>query len=116
MVQQNYGKGIRKEFRTMVFSEQDFEILKEYEGNFYTAVNARYSRPLGMGAVDRIHKIYYNTTHDKSMEKINKGCGRCILNLLSSCGRLYFQDKDERNAQPKVVMNKKRQYKKKDAV
>lgn len=93
----------------MVFSEQDYLTLSKFEENFKSAVNARYSRPLSENAINTIHRIYYNTTHDKSMERINKGCGRCIMILLTACGKLFLKDSEEREPTPKVVMNKGRQ-------
>ena len=97
----------------MVFSEQDYMTLSKYRENFETAVSARYSRPLSENAITTIHRIYFNTTHDKSLERINKGCGRCILILLTACGKLFLKDSEERGIQPetqkKVIMNKGRQ-------
>lgn len=98
----------------MTFSEQDYNTLSAYAENFNTAVNGRYSRPLSEHSIDTIHQIYFRTTHDKGMERINKGCGRCILSLLRACGQLYLKDREERGLQPietqkRVIMNKGRQ-------
>lgn len=37
--------------------------------------------------------IYTTTTGDK--RRFNDNCNHCILSLLTDCGRIYFQDKQE---------------------
>lgn len=93
----------------MVFSEQDYMTLSKYRENLESAVYSRSSRPMSEYAIKTIHRIYFNTTHDKSMERINMGCGHCICSLLIACGKLFLKDSEERTLSPKVVMNKGRQ-------
>lgn len=79
----------------MTFTEEQFKTLSKYEEHFNTAVNADWSRYPGSVALDEIHSIYCFVTGDT--RRNNKSCSHCILNLLKDCGKLYFQDKEERS-------------------
>lgn len=93
----------------MHYNDEQFTALSKYEEHFTTAVNARWSRYPGSAALDEIHSIYCAATGDK--RKNNKSCSTCILNLLIDCGRLYFQDKTAREAEPKRVRPLKKRSK-----
>ena len=78
----------------MRLTDEQFNALKAYEKHFETAVRAKWARHPGISALDLIQDIYTKVTGDKT--KLNKGCNRCVLNLLTDMGRIYLADLEER--------------------
>lgn len=74
----------------------EFSMLSKYETNMRTALYSGYARNPGSEAIDMMQAAYNRVA--KVNIKTNKGCGTCILHLLQDCGRIYFQDKEERLA------------------
>lgn len=79
----------------MRLTDEQFNALLPYEKHFETAVKAKWARHPGISALDLIQDIYTKVTGDKT--KLNKGCNRCVLNLLTDMGNIFLADLEERN-------------------
>lgn len=77
----------------MTFTTEQLNTLSAWEDNFRTAVNAQWARNPGSSNLRVIWKIYTTATGDK--RRFSDNCNHCILSLLTDCGKLYFQDKEE---------------------
>ena len=75
-------------------TEEQFNTLAQYEGNFETALKANYSRYPGREGVDTMFRIYREITNTRM--NLNRTCSVCILNLVKSLGKLYFAEKTRR--------------------
>lgn len=84
----------------MTFTEEQFNTLSSFEDYFHKAIYAQWSPNPGSSKLRVIHDIYTDTTGDR--RRFSDNCQHCILSLLTDCGRLYFRDKEEREA-AKVV-------------
>ena len=78
----------------MRLTDEQFNALLPYEKHFETAVKAKWARHPGLSALDLIQDIYTKVTGDKT--KLNKGCNRCVLNLLTDMGNIFLADREER--------------------
>lgn len=88
----------------MRFTEEQLNTLSQWEDNFRTAVNAQWARNPGKSGLRVIWEIFTQVTGDQ--RRFNDNCNHCILSLLTDCGRIYFQDKQElalRNIPAKAV-------------
>lgn len=89
----------------MRLTDEQFQILSNYEIQFRTAVKARWARFPGTAALHQIHKIQREVTGRAT--SLNTSCSTCVLRLLTEMGNIYFADKAEREQQRTVsVMNK----------
>lgn len=77
----------------MRFTEEQIKTLSQWEDNFRTAVNAQWARNPGKSGLRVIWEIFTQVTGDQ--RRFNDNCNHCILSLLTDCGRIYFQDKQE---------------------
>ena len=82
------------------FTKEQIEQLSQWERNFHTAVHADWASNPGLTALSVIHRIYCGATGDR--RRLNDNCQHCILDLLRDCGRIYFKDKAEFEAQKAV--------------
>lgn len=80
----------------MNYTEEQFNILAQYEANLRTAVDGNWARNPGRTALAQINDILNEAT--KTNHRLNAWCQQCILSLLRSAGKLYFEDKKEREA------------------
>lgn len=80
----------------MNYNEEQFNILAQYEANLRTAVDGNWARNPGRTALAQINDILNGAT--KSNHRLNAWCQQCVLSLLRSAGKLYFEDKKEREA------------------
>lgn len=78
----------------MNYTEEQFNILAQYEANLRTAVDGNWARNPGRTALAQINDILNGAT--KANHRLNAWCQQCILSLLRSAGKLYFEDKKER--------------------
>ena len=78
----------------MNYTDEQFAALAPFEDNFRTAIGGEWTRRIRTPDQLRIKEIYEAAT--KSRIPFNQGCGTCLLNLLKRAGRLFFQDKNER--------------------
>ena len=82
----------------MNYTDEQFAALAPFEDNFRTAIDGEWTRRIRTPDQLRIKDIYEAAT--KSRIPFNQGCGTCLLNLLKRAGRLFFQDKEKREAAP----------------
>ena len=74
----------------MTFTKEQLKTLAAWEENFRTAVKAKWARNPGRTALRTIYDIYTAATGDR--RRFSDNCSTCILNLLTDCGKLYFED------------------------
>lgn len=84
----------------MRLTDEQFNALLPYEKHFETAVKAKWARHPGLSALDLIQDIYTKVTGDPT--KLNKGCNRCVLNLLTDMGNIFLADREERRKEVAV--------------
>ena len=77
----------------MTFTEEQLKTLSAWELNFHTAVYAKWARNPGRTALRVIYDIYTQATGDN--RRFSDNCSTCILNLLTDCGKIYFDDVSE---------------------
>lgn len=68
------------------FNEADYELVKAYERDFTRAIESRYCTGLLKNELEVIQKIYRETLNRQA----NLSCGGCVLQMMTSVGRLYF--------------------------
>lgn len=73
------------------FSKEDYELVKDYEADFTRAIKSRYCTGLLRDELEVIHRIYGETLNRQA----NLSCGGCVLQMMTSVGRLYFHYKEE---------------------
>lgn len=78
----------------MKYTDEQFNILSQYEENLRTATNSNWARNPGRTALGQINDILNAATGVN--HRINTWCQQCILTLLRNAGKLYFEDKAER--------------------
>lgn len=88
----------------MRLTDEQFQILSNYEIQFRTAVKARWARFPGTAALHQIHKIQREVTGRAT--SLNTSCSTCVLRLLTEMGNIYFADKAEREQQRTVSVMK----------
>ncbi len=71
------------------FSKDDYELVKAYEKDFTRAINSRYATGLLTEELEAVQKVYNETLNRQA----NLSCGGCILQMMTSVGRLYFHYK-----------------------
>lgn len=85
-----------------LFNKDDFDKVSKYEKDFQRAIDSRYCTGLTQEELDTCKVIYKETLNRQA----NLSCGACILQMMTSVGRLYFafkdkQEKDKKNAKSK---------------
>lgn len=80
----------------MNYSDENFELLKPYEPYFLTAVRSSWARNIGSTMLESLRRIFEETSGHPY--PLRGSCGTCQLHLLQDAGKLYFQDKEEREA------------------
>ena len=71
-------------------STEELNLLSKYEKQFRTAVYSRYLRAMPVSFYDDFIKIA-----KEQGVRVNLNCGECMLNAVSTIGRLYFAQKSE---------------------
>lgn len=74
------------------FTEEDYQAVKAYEKDFTKAIESRYCTGLLKDELDTVQRIYNETLNRQA----NLSCGGCVLQMMSSVGRLYFSYKKTR--------------------
>ena len=85
----------------MTFTKEQLTTLAAWEENFRTAVKAKWARNPGRTALRVIYDIYTSATGDR--RRFSDNCSTCILNLLTDCGKLYFNDLLEATPEDKTT-------------
>lgn len=73
------------------FDKNDYEMVKKYEKDFSRAINSRYCTGLTNEELNVVGEIYKKCLK----RQVNLSCGGCILQMMTSVGRLYFSFKTE---------------------
>lgn len=97
----------------MTFDNDTYGFLSQFEDNFRTAINSRWSRHPGHQNLLRMGEIYNAATRQNRI--IYTSCQACVLSFLTDIGKLYYADKAEREAaaeKPKKAAPKKKPAKK----
>lgn len=71
------------------FDKEDYKKVSKYEKDFTRAIESRYCTGLSQEELQVIHTIYRETLNRQA----NLTCGACILQMMTSVGRLYFNYK-----------------------
>lgn len=85
------------------FTLDDYNKVKSYEKDFDRAINSRYATGLTKEELDTVQVIYNQTLNRQA----NLNCGGCVLQMMTSVGRLYFgfkKDYEEEQARKAVMV------------
>lgn len=88
-------------------TDEQFNILAQYEPNYESALKANYTRYPGREAVDLMFRTYREITGSRI--NINRACSVCLLNLVKNVGRLYFKEKERREEEARKAEELKKQ-------
>ena len=77
-------------------TDEQFQALAQYEDRFTTAINAKWCRYPGLAALQTMVSVYNSVTGQTL--RLNSGCSRCVLHVVQDTGRLYFAEKERREA------------------
>lgn len=80
----------------MNYTDEQFAELAKYEDHFRTATQGNWARNIPLPEAKRIRAIYEEAS--KTRFPLNMACATCRLNLLKRAGKLYFADKEAREA------------------
>lgn len=69
-------------------TNEQVERLAQYEPYFKKAINADWSPYPGIVALEEMHKAVGDGI------RLNANCQSCVLNLIKTCGRLYYEAKE----------------------
>ena len=88
------------------FNEEDYKLVKDYEKDFKRAIESRYCTGLLQTELEVCQKIYNETLNRQA----NLSCGGCVLQMMTSVGRLYFGylDKIQKEKEAKKKQRKPR--------
>lgn len=78
-----------------MMTDRDFNYLQQYEDNLRTAVRSGWARNPGRSALQGIYDIVHET---EQLPRFNPGCASCVLSILQKAGKLYFAEKEAREA------------------
>ena len=110
-IDQGYNVKDNKETNMRKFSKDDYDLVKGYEKDFTRAIESRYCTGLLKEELEVISKVYRETLNRQA----NLSCGGCVLQMMTSVGRLYFAYvKDSATAEEKPKEKKTRTRRKKD--
>lgn len=86
------------------FNENDYELVKSYEKDFTRAIESRYCTGLLKDELEVIQRIYRETLNRQA----NLSCGGCVLQMMTSVGRLYFGYVKEQEELKKIQEQEKK--------
>lgn len=84
------------------FTQQDFENLKPYEAHLNRGWFGHYYYALRRPDFNKLVEVYRSLGFSQAMDY---SCGRCILTLTSTLGRVYFEYKKKMEENPEPVKN-----------
>ena len=87
------------------FTETDYEALKPYEAHLNRGWFGHYYYALRRPDFNKLVEIYRSLGFGQAMDY---SCGRCILTLTSTLGRVYFEYKKKMEENPEPAKNTKR--------
>lgn len=74
-------------------TKQDFNFLKNFDENFYTAIKSNFSRNISRSNLEKFSEIIEKET-GKTINT-NYNCGICCLNLIKKMAELYYAEKNK---------------------
>lgn len=77
----------------MIFTDEQFEYLSQFEQNFNEVLDQRVARNIGDRATAQVAEIWHTVT---GTPKRKYSCAQCRFTLLHRVGSVYRQDKAER--------------------
>lgn len=77
----------------MIFTNEQFEYLSQFEQNFNEVLDQRVARNIGDRATAQVAEIWHSVT---GTPKRKYSCAQCRFTLLHRVGSAYRQDKAER--------------------
>lgn len=86
-------------------TDEQFNALAPYEQNYKTAIESNFSRYPGRAAIETMFNIYKDLTGSRI--RLHASCGTCVLHLVQDVGRLYFKEKERREAEAKEIEPKR---------
>ena len=92
----NYGTNSIKRYN---MTEEQFNFLARYEDNLRTAMTRKWARHPGVTAVKTIYNLLTELTGPRP--RLNAMCQSCVLATLADAGKLYFAEKERREAEAK---------------
>lgn len=87
-------------------TNEQFQALAPYERHYKTAIEIGFTRYPGRAAIDTMYNIYKGVTGSRI--RLNASCGTCVLHLVQDVGKLYFKEKEVREAKEKKKATKKK--------
>ena len=84
------------------FTQQDYENLKPFEAHLNRGYYGRYYYALRRPDFNRLVEIYRSLGFGQAMDY---SCGRCILQLTSTLGKVYFENKQKMEDNPEPPKN-----------
>lgn len=85
----------------MKLTEEQYNLIAEYEKDFSHAINDGYFRILNRKLLTDYAAIYKSVF--KKDSKILNGCSRCVLADIKTLAKVYFDDKAEKEAQIDLI-------------
>lgn len=86
------------------FTKDDYDLVKKYEKDFTRAIESRYCTGLLKEELEVVSKVYIATLNRQA----NLSCGGCVLQMMTSVGRLYFAYKKEAAAAEEELKKEKK--------
>lgn len=90
-------------------TDQQFNILAQYEENLRTATTSTWARHPGRSALAIIYKTL--TEIAGPQPRLQMFCQPCVLRVLRNAGKLYFEEKEKRakaaDSKPETASPKK---------
>lgn len=103
-------KNIKEVMRMRKFNKDDYELVKSYEKDFTRAIESRYCTGLLKEELEVVSKVYRETLSRQA----NLSCGACVLQMMTSVGRLFFAYKKETAAAEEEQKKEKKVRRKKN--
>jgi hypothetical protein len=93
-----------KEVKMRKFTKDDYDLVKKYEKDFTRAIESRYCTGLLKEELEVVSKVYIATLNRQA----NLSCGGCVLQMMTSVGRLYLAYKKEAAAAEEELKKEKK--------
>lgn len=87
------------------FTQQDYEKLQPFEAHLNRGYYGRYYYALRRSDFNKLVEVYRSLGMTQAMDY---SCGRCILTLTSTLGRVYFEYKKKMEENPEPAKNAKK--------
>lgn len=82
-------------------NNKDFNFLKNFDENFYTAIQSNFSRNISRSNLERFSEIIEKETGKQN--NVNYNCSVCCLTLIKKMADIYYKEKNKREEKEKEV-------------